>query len=445
MPAKAGRQIKLGMFLRPAGHHVAAWRHPASQADAGFDFRHFIGLAETAERGLFDMLFLADTAGVPIEDPARASQTSYVAWVEPFTAMVALAGATRHIGLVCTSSTTFEEPYNVARKFASLDIVSGGRAGWNLITSSNPLEWRNFNEDRLSGRDQRYARAREFATVVRGLWDSWDDDAFVIDRASGRFFDPCKVHVLDHKGEFFRVRGPLNVARSPQGQPVLVQAGASEDGKNLAAETADVVFAATPTIEGARTFYADLKKRAEGYGRDPDHVVIMPGFQVTLGRSEQEAEDKFQALQNLIPTEVGLQHLSQYMGYDVTRCDPDGPLPDVPLDNVNFSRTELLVNLARRESLTVRQLYQRISGGRGHFQTHGTPGRIADILEEWFVTGAADGFNFLAPVFPDGLDEFVAWVVPELQRRGLYRSAYQGRTLRANLELPRRESRYAGS
>lgn len=437
------RQIKLGMFLRPAGHHVAAWRRADAQADAGLDFSHYLKLAERAERGLFDMLFLADTAGVPIEDIERASQTSYVAWVEPFTAMVALAGATRNIGLVCTSSTTFEEPYNVARKFASLDIVSGGRGGWNLITSSNPLEWRNYNEDKLAKRDDRYARAREFAKVVRGLWDSWEDDAFLLDRSSGRFFDPGKLHVLNHEGKYFRVRGPLNVSRSPQGQPVLVQAGASEDGKNLAAETADVVFAAQPTLDGAREFYADVKRRVEAFGRDPAEVVIMPGFQVTIGQSEQEARDKFQELQDLIPPAVGLQHLSQYIGFDLTGCDIDAPLPTIPLDNVTFSRTELLVNLAKRENLTVRQLYQRISGGRGHFQTQGTPQQIADMMEEWFTTGAADGFNFLAPVFPAGLDEFVELVIPELQRRGLYRTRYEGNTLRANLGLPRRKNQFS--
>ena len=414
MNDRTARKIKLGMFLRPAGHHIAAWRHPDAQADAGFNFAHFRELAQTAERGLFDMLFLADTSAVPIENLARASQTTYVAWVEPFTAMVALAGVTKNVGLICTASTTFEEPFNVARKFASLDIVSGGRGGWNLITSSNPLEWQNFNAEKATKREQRYARAREFAEVVRGLWESWDADAFVIDKESGRFFDPRKVHVLNHQGEFFRCRGPLNVARSPQGRPVLVQAGASEDGKNLAAETADVVFAAAPTLEGAREFYADVKRRVALCGRDPAEVVIMPGFQVTVGRSEQEAVDKFNMLQELIPPEVGLQHLSQYIGHDLTGCAIDGPLPDIPLTDVAFSRTELLVNLARRESLTVRQLYQRISGGRGHFQTHGTPKQVADMMEEWFTTGAADGFNFMAPVFPVGLEDFIELVVPEL-------------------------------
>jgi FMN-dependent oxidoreductase (nitrilotriacetate monooxygenase family) len=439
----AAKQMKMGMFLRPAGHHVAGWRHPEAQADAGWNFAHYKSLAQTAERGLFDMLFLADTAGVPSDDWSNISQTSYVAWIEPFTTMAALSSVTTHIGLVCTASTSFEEPYNLARKFASLDLVSGGRSGWNLITSVNPLEWRNFGFGEQTGRDQRYARAREFVDVVRGLWDSWDDDAFVVDKQSGLFFDPAKLHALRHKGEFFQVHGPLNVARSPQGQPVLVQAGASDDGKNLAAETADVIFAANPTPDGARKFYADIKERAAKFGRDPDKVLVMPGFQVTLGSSEQEARDKFEVLQNLIPPAVGVRHLSQYINYELAGYPIDGPLPDIPLTNLNFSRTETLFNLARAENLTIRQLYQRIAGGRGHFQVQGTPKHVADMMEEWFTMGAADGFNFMAPVFPIGLDDFVQMVIPELQRRGLYRTRYDGKTLRDNLGLPRRSSKYA--
>jgi N-acetyl-S-(2-succino)cysteine monooxygenase len=392
---------------------------------------------------LFDMLFLADTAGVPSDDWANISQTAYVAWIDPFTTMAALASVTSHIGLVCTASTSFEEPFALARKFASLDLVSGGRGGWNLITSVNPLEWRNFGFEEQVGRDQRYARAREFAEIVRGLWDSWEDDAFILDKASGRFFDPDKLHSLQHKGEFFRVHGPLNVARSPQGQPVLVQAGASDDGKDLAAETADVIFAANPTVDGARKFYSDIKERVARCGRNPDEVLIMPGFQVTVGSSEQEAKDKFQALQDLIPPAVGVRHLSQYINYELSGFPIDGPLPDIPLTNLNFSRTETLFKMARAENLTIRQLYQRIAGGRGHFQVQGTPQQIADAMEEWFTTGVADGFNFMAPVLPSGFDEFVEFVVPELQRRGLYRTRYEGKTLRDNLGLPRPASRYA--
>jgi FMN-dependent oxidoreductase (nitrilotriacetate monooxygenase family) len=435
------RQIKLGVFLRPAGHHLAGWRHPEAQADAGVNFQHFVELAQTAERGFFDMLFLADTAAVPSDDLRNISRTSYVSWIEPFTMMAALAPMTRHVGLVCTASTTFDQPYNLARRFASLDLVSGGRGGWNLVTSSNPIESLNYGHDAQVPRDQRYARAREFAEIVRALWDSWDDDAFVRDKQSGVFFDPEKIHVLDHKGKHFSVRGPLNVSRSPQGQPVLVQAGASDDGRDIAAEFADVVFAAEPTLDGARQFYADMKARAAKFGRRPDETVIMPGFQVTLGSSEQEARDRFETLQNLIHPDVGLRYLSQYIHFDLTKYPVDGPLPDISEKNV--SRTTLLVNMAKRENLTIRQLYQRMAGGRGHYTIHGTTKTVADQMEEWFTTGGADGFNIMAPVYPGGLDEFVAFVVPELQRRGLMRRAYEGRTLRDNLGLRRRESMHA--
>ena len=436
------KQIRLGMFLRPAGHHIAAWRHPESQADAGWNFSRYVELAQTAERGLFDMLFLADTSGVPTDDMENARHLAYVAWIEPFTTMAALASVTKHIGLVCTSSTSFETPFGIARKFASLDLVSRGRAGWNLITSANPLEWRNFGSEPQASPAKRYARAREFAGVVQGLWDSWDDDAFIVDRNSGIFFDPDKMHALEHKGEHFQVRGPLNVSRSPQGQPVLVQAGASDEGRDLAAETAEVIFAATPTVEIGREFYSDVKSRIASCGRNPEHVLVMPGFQVMLGSSEQEARDRFEFLQNLIPDALGVRHLSTYIGVELSGYPADGPLPDLPLTNVNLSRTEMLFKLARRENLTIRQLYQRIAGGRGHYQAYGTAEQVADTMEEWVTTGAADGFNYMAPLFPGQLEEFIATVLPELQRRGLYRKRFEADTLRGNLGLPRPVTRY---
>jgi FMN-dependent oxidoreductase (nitrilotriacetate monooxygenase family) len=264
-----------------------------------------------------------------------------------------------------------------------------------------------------------------------------------LDKKSGIFFDPAKLHVLGHRGEHFQVRGPLNLSRSPQGQPVLVQAGASEDGRDLAAETADVIFAAATTLEIARAFYSDVKARVAKFGRNPAHVLIMPGFQCMIGRTEQEARDRFEALQDLIHPTVGVRHLSQYIGYELSGYPIDGPLPEIPLTNLNVSRTEMLFKLARRENLTIKQLYQRIAGGRGHFQTFGTPKQIADMMEEWVTTGAADGFNYMAPVFPSQLDEFVETVIPELQRRGLYRTRYEASTLRGNLGLPLRESRHA--
>lgn len=438
------RQIKLGMFLRPAGHHLAAWRHPNAQADAGVVFERFIEVAKIAERGCFDMLFSADSATAnAVFDEAGLRRMSYVAWIEPFTLLAALASVTRNIGLVCTASTTFEEPFSLARKFASLDHVSHGRAGWNLVTSGNHTAAMNFSRDEHMPKDQRYRRAREFAEVVRGLWDSWDDDAFLRDRESGVFFDPGKMRTLNHVGEHFKVMGPLNVARSPQGRPVLVQAGASGDGKQLAAETAEVVFTAAPTIEEGRAFYSDLTGRMAAFGRDPDELKIMPGFFVTVGETEEEAYEKRETLQRLIHPEVGLALLSQRMGLDLSGYDVDGPVPEVAPDKVISSRVTLLMDMARRDNMTIRQLYTQIAGGRGHFDICGAPGHIADVMQEWFETGAADGFNVMPPMFPDSLADFVDKVVPELQRRGLFRTQYEGATLRENLGLARPESRYA--
>jgi FMN-dependent oxidoreductase (nitrilotriacetate monooxygenase family) len=438
------RQIKLGMFLRPTGHHLAAWRHPNAQADAGVTFERFIEIAKIAERGCFDMLFSADSATAnAVFDEAGLRRMSYVAWIEPFTLLAALASVTKHIGLVCTASTTFEEPFSLARKFASLDHVSHGRAGWNLVTSGNHTAAMNFSRDEHMPKNERYRRAREFAQVVLGLWDSWDDDAFLRDRESGVFFDPKKMHTLNHVGQHFKVMGPLNVARSPQGRPVLVQAGASEDGKQLAAETAEVVFAATPTIDEARAFYSDLKGRMPAVGRDPDEIKIMPGFFVTVGDTENEAHEKRERLQSLIHPEVGLALLSQRMGLDLSGYDVDGPVPEVAPDAVISSRVTLLMDMARRDRMTIRQLYTQIAGGRGHFDICGTPTHIADVMQEWFETGAADGFNVMPPMFPDSLCDFVDKVVPELQRRGLFRTNYEGKTLRENLGLSRPPSRYA--
>jgi FMN-dependent oxidoreductase (nitrilotriacetate monooxygenase family) len=431
-----GRQIKLGMFLRPAGHHLAAWRHPDAQANAGVNFRHFVEVAQLAERGLFDMLFSADSAtAFAVFDPLALRRMSYVAWIEPFTLLAALAAVTSHIGLVCTASTTFEEPFSIARKFASLDHVSGGRGGWNLVTTGNHTAAHNYGFDEHMAKADRYRRGREFAHVVLGLWDSWDDDAFQRDRDSGIFFDSDRMHLLDHSGEWFKVKGPLNVARSPQGRPIMVQAGASEEGMELAAEMAEVVFAAAMTLEDARKFYGDVKGRLAKYDRSPDDVKIMPGLFVTVGRTEEEAREKRERLQGLIHPEVGLALLEQRLGMNLAAYPVDGPVPELPPDNVISSRAALLVNTARREGLTIRQLYTRIAGGRGHYDVCGTPVQIADVMEEWFRKSGADGFNVMPPILPGGLEDFVDLVIPELQRRGLYRTCYEGTTLRENLGL----------
>ena len=439
-------QLRLGAFLYPSGHHIAAWRHPEAQADAGVNFRHYVKLAQAAEAAKFDLVFLADGVGTRGDNVEFLSRTahSYVAQFEPITLLSALAAVTEHVGLVATASTSFNEPYHIARKFASLDHISGGRAGWNLVTSSNEHEAKNFNRDKHFEHAERYERAIEFAEVVGGLWDSWEDDAFLRDKDQGRFFDPERRHVLDHKGRFFQVRGPLNVARSPQGHPVVVQAGSSEAGRDLAARTAEVIFTAQQTLEDAIDFYSDVKGRLAQYGRHPDDLKIMPGVFPIVGRSESEAREKFEQLQALIDPKVGLALVSGLTGgFDLSGYPLDGPIPELPETNASKSRQLLTLELARRENLTIRQLYLRVAGARGHWQLVGTPAQIADQLEDRFVKGGADGYNVMPPVLPAGLDDFVELVIPELRRRGLFRSEYEGRTLRDNLGLRRPVNRHA--
>ncbi len=432
--------LHLGAFLYPTGHHIAAWRHPGSQADAGVDFRHYVRLAQAAEAAKFDLVFLADGVGTRGDDVEFLSRTahSYIAQFEPLTLLSALAAVTERIGLVGTASTSFNEPFHIARKFASLDHISGGRAGWNLVTSSSEHEARNFNRDAHFDHAERYARAEEFADVGRGLWDSWDDDAFVRDRAAGRFFDPSKRHVLDHRGRFFQVRGPLNVARPPQGHPVVVQAGSSPAGTRLAARTAEVIFTAQQTLDDAVAFYADVKGQLAAFGRDPDTLKIMPGVFPVVGRTESEAREKFDALQSLIDPTVGLALVSGLTGgFDLSAYPLDGPIPPLPETNASKSRQALTIELARRENLTIRELYLRVAGARGHWQLVGTPEQIVDQLEERFVRYGADGYNVMAPTLPGGLDDFIALVLPELRRRGLFRRDYAGHTLREHLGLRR--------
>jgi N-acetyl-S-(2-succino)cysteine monooxygenase len=436
-------KMKVGMFIRPSGHHIASWRHPQGHADAGENFARMIEIAQTAERGLLDMVFCADTHSVFTAHEQGLHRLHYVAWIEPFTMLAALASYTKNIGLVCTASTSFEQPYTVARKFASLDLVSGGRSGWNVVTSGNATEALNFGNEPHKPKDVRYKRGKEFVEVVQALWDSWDDDAFLRDREQCLFFDPAKMHTLNHHGEHFDVRGPLNVPRSPQGQPVLVQAGASDDGRELAAQTAEVVFTAHPSIEPAKAFYADLKGRVARYGRNPDHLKILPGLSITVGRSREEANEKQAQLDELLHPDVGISLLSTRIGHDLTGFPLDGPLPPLPENKVVSSRSDVAIEMARSKNMTIRQLYQWFARQRGHAGFVGTPVEVVDQMEQWFTEGACDGFNFLAPVFPIGLNDFVDMVVPELQRRGLYRTAYEGPTLRDILGVPVPQSRYA--
>lgn len=434
-------QLHLGAFMRPVSIHTGAWRYPGAYPDANFNFGHLREFARTLERGCFDAFFMADHLAV-LNMPVDALQRSHtVTSFDPLTLLPALATATERIGLVATASTTFEAPYHVARKFASLDWISEGRAGWNIVTTSNPDAALNFGMDDHMEHGQRYRRAREFYDVVTGLWDSWADDAFVRDVESGRYFDPARLHVLGHKGEFLDVRGPLNIARPIQGWPVIVQAGASEAGRQLAAETAEVIFGAAPTLEAAREFYADIKSRMAQVGRAPDRLKILPACFVVVGETVAEARRKRLHLDSLVHYDSGLASLSIMLGTDASKFDPDAPLPEIPESNQSRTQRALIVAAAREENLTVRQLAQRVGGYPG-LSMVGTPRTIADEMEEWLLTQGSDGFNVMFPYLPEGLNDFVHRVVPELQRRGIFRTQYEGRTLREHLGLPRPPNRF---
>ncbi|HUY20034.1 MAG TPA: LLM class flavin-dependent oxidoreductase [Candidatus Binataceae bacterium] len=435
------RQLRLGAFMRPVSIHTGAWRYPGAFPDANFNFGHLKRFAQTLERGRFDAFFMADHLAVlnmPMEALKRsATVTSF----DPLTLLPALAAVTDHLGLIATASTTYNDPYHVARKFASLDYISGGRAGWNLVTTSNPDAARNFGFEEHLEHAERYRRAREFFDVVTGLWDSWADDAFIRDVEGGVFFDPDKLHILNHKGPYFSVRGPLNIARPIQGWPVIVQAGASEAGRQIAAETAEAVFTGLGTLAEGQRFYADVKGRMEKLGRPRDHLKILPGAFVVVGETLAEAQKKRALLDSLVHYESGIASLSIALGCDASIFDPDGPLPEIPESNASKSGRERMVEMAKRENLTVRQLAQRVGGFAGLAMV-GTPAMIADQMEEWLVTEGSDGFNVMFPYLPGGLDDFVDRVVPELQRRGLFRREYEGTTLRENLGLPRPENRF---
>jgi alkanesulfonate monooxygenase len=437
----SARQLHLGAFMRPVSIHTAAWRYPGAYPDANFNFQHLKRFAQKLELGRFDAFFMADHLAV-LNMPMQAlKRSATVTSFDPLVLLPALAVVTDHLGLIATASTTYNEPYHIARKFASLDHLSGGRAGWNVVTSGNPDEAMNFGLDEHVDHSTRYQRAREFFDVVTGLWDTWADDAFIRDQQSGVYFDPDKLYILDHRGEYLRVRGPLNIARPVQGWPVIVQAGASEAGRQLAAETAEVIFGAGSNLVNARSFYTDVKGRMAKVGRDRDHLKVLPGAFVVVGDTVAEARAKRARLDSLVHYDSAIASLSIALGHDASRFDPDGPLPPIPESNASKSGRERIVELAQREKLTVRQLAQRVGGYAG-LAFVGTPSLIADQMEEWFFSEACDGFNVMFPYLPGGLDDFVDRVVPELQRRGLFRREYEGRTLRENLGLPRPINRF---
>jgi FMN-dependent oxidoreductase (nitrilotriacetate monooxygenase family) len=442
------RQLVLGAHFPSMGQHIAAWLHPDAQIDAGQNFPYFVQLAQAAERAKFDFVFMADAVATRdgnLEALSRWPQ--YMAHFEPITLLSATAAQTRNIGLVCTASTSYYEPFNVARLFGSLDHISAGRAGWNVVTSANASASFNFNRDEHYDIAERYQRAREFVQVVLGLWDSWEDDAFVRDRASRRYFDPSKLHKLNHKGNFFSVRGPMNLARPPQGYPVIAQAGASEDGKELGAETAEVIFFSQQRIAAAREFYKDVKGRMARFNREPGQLKMLAGLNPTVGRTASKAQEKFEFLQSLIHPDVGKELISVDLGgADLSGLSVDEPIPDdlIPQKTrSSISRLKTVGTVAKDEQLTIRQLYERYAGSRGSYSVVGTPAQIADQMEEWLTTEAADGFIIQASYLPGGFEDFVSLVVPELQRRGLFRTEYAGRTLRDHLGLRRPENRYA--
>lgn len=428
---KKDGKMKLGVSMRYLGYHMAAWRHPDVPADGGIQFKYYLETARKAEAAKLDMIFFADGVGIRAADNPKGalSHDSKNAELEPLTLLAAIGACTSKIGLVATASTTYNEPFHIARKYASIDHISGGRAGWNVVTSWSQEEAWNFSKDEHLGYDERYERADEFVEVVKKLWDSWEDDAFIRDKESGVFYDESKLHIPHHKGKHFKVRGPLNSARTPQGRPIIVQAGANEAGRVIAAKSADVVYSAPFNILAAREYYSDLKSRLHTYGRSEDQLLIMPGLTTYVGKTKQEAQDKFDQLQELIDPLSGLSSLYSAIG-DLSGYDVDGPVPDLPSVN---SIGKSLIDIARRDNLTIRQLYKlRASGSR---QLIGTAEEIVDDMELWFREGAADGFNLCPAILPGGLDDFVTFILPELRKRGLFRTEYESDTLRGNLGL----------
>lgn len=428
------KQLKLGAFFNVPGHHFASWRYPTTEPKRTLDLDYFVELAKIAEQGKFDTIFFADGFGEELLEYSPSGLR-----IDPLIIQSALAAVTKHIGLVATVTTTYNEPFQLARKFAAIDHLSGGRAAWNVVTSAREKEAFLFGKDKHLPHAERYERAEEFVDVVRKLWLSIDKDALVIDKESGKYLDLSKTQPVNHEGKWFKVKGTLDAPTSPQVHPVIVQAGSSEAGKELAARTADVVFTAWQTLEEAQAFYRDLKGRLAKYGRDPEDLKIMPGVFITVAKTEEEAIEKRNKLNQCIHPKAGLKYLSNFVGTDLTSYDIDDPIPEF-LDGEDQTnpnvRANIVRNIVKRENLkTIRELYEFIGGARGHREIVGTPEQIADQLQEWFENGAADGFNVMPPTFPEGLKDIVDLVIPELQRRGIFRTEYEGTTLRENLGL----------
>ena len=440
------RQIKLGAFIPTTSQHAAGWRHPESRPQDHLNIDYAIELARTAEKGLFDAYFLADGLSVSwgnAKEGQRGLGDKAVGF-EPVTLFAALSAVTQNIGFIATASTTYEDPYILARKYASLDHISKGRAAWNVVTTASADTARNFGLEKHPDPKTRYERADEFIEVTQKLWDSWEDDAFLYNKESGQFFDVSKFHEPKHQGKYFKVDGALNVSRPPQGYPVIVQAGQSEDGRELAGKYAEVIFTAQQSLSDAQEFYRDVKSRLLKYGRHADDLKIMPGVSIFVAKTEQEAQEKYQLLNSLIHPKVGLSLLSGLSGgINLEKYDLDAPFPKLEDADINFSsRQQMMIDIARKHNFSIRQLYEYIASARGHWTLVGTPEQVVDQLQNWFENEAADGFNILPPTTPAGLNDFVEFIVPELQRRGLFRTEYEGKTLRENLGLKRPENQY---
>ncbi|HWB48839.1 MAG TPA: LLM class flavin-dependent oxidoreductase [Stellaceae bacterium] len=437
------RQLHLNLFFHSRGHHEASWRHPDTSPLPLTDIRYYQDLAQRAEAAKFDSIFLADQLALG-GDAAQAART----WLEPLTVLAAVAVATQRIGLIATCSTTYTEPFNLARQFASIDHISNGRAAWNIVTSWLAAAAANFGGDGQVSHADRYARGEEFMTVVKALWDSWAEDAVVDDRISGLYAKGDRIRPINHRGDFYRVEGPLNMPRCPQGRPVLVQAGSSDTGRRFAARHAEAVFTAHMAKATAQEFYADLKRLAAEEGRDPSQVLILPGLSPMIAGTEAEAQRLVRETNDLADPEVGRKRLSnRFGGHDFSHLPLDRPLspedfPDPGTVQAARSRTEVIINLVRRDNLTLRQLLGYLAGARGHYVTAGTPEQIADLIEDWFTDGAADGFNVMPPLLPLQLDAFSREVIPLLQRRGLFRTEYEGTMLRQHYGLDWPKSGY---
>lgn len=436
---KANRMMHLGFVMNNYGHHLGAWRLPETEADKGFDFARYAEMAKTAERGLFDFLFVADSLAIPASKPENLGTSAFVSLLEPMTMMAALSSLTKNIGLVGTLTTSYIPPYLIARVLASLDIISGGRASWNLVTSGNPREADSFGYESHGSAEDRYRKARESGRIVKALWDSFTDDAFVYDKEKSQFFDPARMRQLVHEGEFFKLKGPMNLPRTPSGQILITQAGQSKDGIDLASELADIVFSMQPNLADAQKFYQAIKAGAARNGRNPDEVFVMPGVAIFVGRTDEEAREKLQRADDHFDIRVGLEALRNAFGLDMSVYPLDEPIPDdLPEGETGMgpSLRKRMIEWGKRDNLTLRQVAVK-TAAHGHWQIAGSPKSIADAFEEYFTQGAADGFNLLPGILPSGLNDFVDLVVPELQKRGLFRTRYEGTTMRDNFGLAR--------